>query len=118
MPAVLAAWRAPDPGAVLAGYVTLALLGAAVTAVGVLASAFTDAQLVALVLAFAATIMLWIVGWVDPDPTSVPSRLSLSRHVQDGLRGALRLSDLTYFGALVGWCLLAAWQRVAAWRYL
>ena len=118
MPLSLGLWRLPDPGALAAGYLALALLGAAVTAIGVLASAFTDAQLVALVLAFAATLALWIVGWVDPDPTSLASRLSLSRHVQDGLRGAVRLSDLAYFGALVGWCLLAAWQRVAAWRYL
>ncbi len=117
MPASLAFWRAPDPGAVLLGYVGLGLLGAAVVAVGLLAAAFAESAVVALVLAFAAVLALWIVGWVDPDPTSWAGQLSLSRHVQDPIHGALHLSDLGYFAALVGWCLVAAWQRVESWRW-
>lgn len=117
MPLSLGFWAGPDPGALVGGYLALALMASAVVAIGVLASALADTQVVAMVLAFAVTLALWIIGWVDPDPTSVASQLSLSRHVQEGVHGALRLSDLAYFGGLVGWCLFAAWQRVAAWRY-
>lgn len=117
MPVSVGLWRPIDPGAVLLGYAGLLALGAATLAIGLLASAFTESPVVALVLAFATVLALWIVGWVDPDPTSVPAQLSLSRHVQDALHGSARASDLAYFTGLVGWCLLAAWQRVEAYRW-
>jgi ABC-2 type transport system permease protein len=118
LPCSLYAWASPDPGAVAAGYLALLGVGAVVLAVGLLASACTDSPLVALMLTFAVVLCLWIVGWTDPDPTSATSQLALSTHVQDLLRGALRLSDLSYFVLLVGWCLFATHQRVEAHRYL
>lgn len=118
LPLSLYAWASPDPAALLAGYLALTGVGAVVLAIGLLASASTDSPLVALVLTFALVLCLWIIGWTDPDPTSVASQLALSTHVQDLLHGALRLSDLSYFSLLVGWCLFATHQRVEAYRYL
>ncbi|MCB9682002.1 MAG: ABC transporter permease subunit [Alphaproteobacteria bacterium] len=117
MPLSLLAWTVPDPGAVVGGYLATVLLAATVVAIGTLVSATTEHPLVALVLTFALTLVLWIVGWVDPDPTSPIGQLSLAVHVQDMIHGALRRSDLSYFALLVGWCLFATWQRVLAWRY-
>ncbi len=117
LPLSVMVWGSPDPGVVFGGFLALLLMGASVLALGMLASAFTDSQVVALVLAFAASMCLWIVGWVDPDPTSLASQLSLSAHLQELLRGGLRLSDVTYYLCLIGWCLFATHQRVEAYRY-
>lgn len=117
MPLSLFAWSSPDVGAMVAGYLALASVGAAVCALGSLTSAVTEHPLVALVLAFSIAIALWILGWVDPDPTSWTSQLSMAPHVRELVRGALRASDLAYFVLLSGWCLFATWQRVDAWRY-
>lgn len=117
MPLALTPYASLDVGAVVGGYLSLVLLGAALTAIGTLASALTDQALVALVLSFAVTLVLWIVGWLNPDPTSFVSQISLATHVTDMARGAVRLSDVAYFTLLSGWCVLALQQRVASWRY-
>lgn len=118
MPLSLAWWTAVDVGALAAGYGGLLLLAGALVALGGLASSLTDSPLVALVLGFAVGMGLWVAGWVDPDPTSLPSQLSLSVHLQDLLRGWVRLSDVTYFALLAAWALVATHQRVESWRYL
>jgi ABC-2 type transport system permease protein len=117
LPLSLWIWASPDPGIVLGGLLALWLVSAAVSAIGLLASSCTESPLVALTLTFAVVVALWIVGWVDPDPTSVPSQISLSTHTAELLRGALHLSDVSYFSFLIGWCLFATQQRLLAHRY-
>lgn len=117
MPLSLYAWASPDPGAIFGGGLAVLLFGLAVCALGTLASSLTDSALVALVLSFSATLALWVAGRIDPDPTSLPSQLSLSQHLVDLVRGAVRLSDVAYFLLLAAWATFATWQRVEAWRY-
>lgn len=117
MPASLWLWGRPDPGAILGGYLGLLLFGGAALGLGLLASALTDSPVVALVLGFAATMCLYLVGWVDPDPTSLAAQLSLANHLHDLLRGGLRVSDVAYYLLLIAWCLFATHQRVEAHRY-
>jgi ABC-2 type transport system permease protein len=118
MPVSLAWWTAPDWGALAAGYLGLALVASAVLGVGSVASAATDSPVVALVLTFAVALCLWVAGWINPDPTSLPSQLSLSAHLQDLVVGGVRASDVSYYALLTGWCLLATHSRVESWRYL
>jgi ABC-2 type transport system permease protein len=117
MPLSLYLWATPDPGALAGGLLALLLLGTAVTAIGTLASSLTDQPLTALVLGFAVVLTLWILGHLDPDPTSLASQLSLSRHVQELVRGAVRASDVAYFLLLTAWATFATWQRVRLWRW-
>lgn len=105
-----------DVGALAAGYLALSLVAANVVAIGVACSSFTAQPAVALVLAASITLVLWVLGLTDPDPTSFTSRVALSTHVRDMLLGLVRLSDLTYLLVLPLWCLLAAHERVEAWR--
>lgn len=117
MPLSLGLWTPLDPGALAAGYGGLLLLAASVVALGLLASSLTDRQLVALILGFAVVMALWVVGWVDRDPTSLAAQASMSAHLRDLLLGSLRASDVAYYLLLTGWSLFATWQRVDAWRY-
>lgn len=117
MPLALTPFATIDWGGVLGGYLAVLLLAAALTGLGTLMSSLTDQALVALVLSFAATLVLWIVGWLNPDPTSWVSQIALATHVSELSRGALRASDVLYFLALTGWSLFAVQQRVLSWRY-
>jgi ABC-2 type transport system permease protein len=101
---VLAA--AEDPNAldwrtVGCGYFGMLLLGSLGVAVGLLASAVTDSQVVAVTLAFAALLLLLVVGVAAPAQTgvwrTVLEQLSISHHMQGFTRGLLRANDVTYY---------------------
>ncbi len=116
-PILLAAWSTPDLGTVAAGYFGLLLVGAAILAMGLLFSALTANQIVALVWTFAAALGLWVLSWVSQDPTSIFTQLALVTHVQDLLSGLVYVSHLTYFAGFVGFFLFATWQRVESFRW-
>lgn len=116
-PLSLLLWARPEPGVLIGGYLALLLLSAAVVAMGMWFSSMTSSQVVALVLGFSASLTLWVATWVDPDPESFANRISLATHVEGLLRGAVHLSDLTYFGLFVGLFLLATHQRVESHRW-
>lgn len=118
MPLSLAWWTPVDLGSLASGYLGLMLLAGALLALGSLASAMTDSPPVALVLTFAVSLCLWVAGWLDADPTSVASQISLSGHLQDLVVGGVRASDVSYYLLVMAWGLLATHQRVEAWRYL
>lgn len=93
------------------------LVGVSVIAWTLFWSASTDNQLVALLGGFAGAMGLWIVAWIDPDPTSWASRLSLATHAEESLRGSLRISDLVWFAAFNWLWLVLTWLRVEALRW-
>ena len=107
----------PEPGIFLGGYLGLLLLGSAIISMGMLFSAYTSNQIVASVLTFGCALSLYILSFNETDPTSVLNALSLSSHVIDVLRGALRLSDLVYFGGFISFFLFATHQRLESTRW-
>jgi ABC-2 type transport system permease protein len=117
-PAMLFVLGDPDPGAVAAGYLGLMLLAGCCLAVGLLASAFTENQVTALVISFTAVLVLYLIGLFDNEsPDSWQAQLSLSSHLLDLFRGAVRLSDLTYYLVFQAFFLFATWQRVEGFRW-
>lgn len=117
LPLSLWLWGSPDLGVALGGLLGMALLGGAVSALGLLASASTDRQIVALLLSLAASLGLWVLAWADADPTSLWAQLSVSHHLRDMLRGMVRASDVAYFLLLSAVALVATHERVAASRW-
>lgn len=116
-PATLYYWGAPEAGALFGGYLALFLMSAGLLAIGMLASSFTDNQIVALVVAFAVSLALYVGAWLAPDPESWIAQTALITHLEDVLRGALRLSDLVYFAAMVVVPLFATYQRMESFRW-
>ncbi len=106
-----------DLGALFAGISGCWLVGAAVAAWSVWWSSWTDNQIVAMVGGFAGGMGLWILAWMDPDPTSWFSRLSLATHADELVRGSVRLSDLVWFAAFIQLCLFGTWLKVDAHRW-
>ncbi|MCK6503003.1 ABC transporter permease [Myxococcota bacterium] len=111
----------PDPGILAANYVGTFLLAAAFLAVGMLASAFTESQVVALVVSFGGLLALWVLSWADTlAPSSwggVLAHISMLSHMEQLSKGLLHVEDVTYYLTFIGFFLFATWQRVEAWRW-
>lgn len=92
-----------DIGATVAAYVGALLLGSALIALGLLISALSNNQIVAFILAVAASFALYIIGtdlavyalpgWLAP----IFSYISLASHYDAVTRGVLDTRDLVYY---------------------
>lgn len=117
VPITLAVVGSPDLGALAGGYLALLLLGSAILAMGMCFSAYTSSQVVALSTTFCMALVLYVVSFSESDPTAFLNRISLSAHVVDLIRGAVRLSDLVYFAGFTGFFLFATHQRLESFRW-
>ena len=116
-PITLLVWGEPELGVLIGGYSALLLLGSSIIAMGMLFSSWTENQIVASVLTFGVALTLYILAFDEMDPDALLNKVSLSTHVVDLLRGALRLSDLAYFAGLIGVFLFATHQRLESFRW-
>jgi ABC-2 type transport system permease protein len=111
----------PDPGVILSSYLSLFLLVGAFLAVGLLASAMTESQVIALVVTLVALLGFWVlaaVGMIGDGPvTDAIADASLFSHAEKLGEGILRLRDLVYFASFVGVFLFATHQRVESLRW-
>lgn len=120
------AWLAPvgvdfDWGAVMAGYIGLMMLGASYAAIGVMASSWTRDQVVAILTGFTLCFGLHLLDQFAGDGAGstslrVVEHLSTSFHFRTISRGVIALSDVTYFGSLIGLSLMIARASVVARR--
>ncbi len=108
---------------VMTGYLGLTLLGALFLAIGVLASALTENQIVAAFVSFGLLLVLWLMAGLgsllgDTAAGQVISYLSFMEHYDHLVRGLVDTTDLMYFfSALV--LMLFLTHRVvdsARWR--
>lgn len=104
-PFLLVIFGDPDPGPMATGYLGLLLLGAANTAIGLLASALTANQIVAAVLGMAVLLFLWIsesVASIVRGPVGqFFTYLSLRQHFDDFAWGIVEVSDVVYYLGLI-----------------
>jgi ABC-2 type transport system permease protein len=121
-PAMLYAFGSPDAGVVLCSYLSVILLSGSFVAVGVLTSAFTESQVVALIAGFGILLMLWVISWADASSSSstvgeVLSYLSVLSHLEQLAKGLVHTEDLVYYASFIGFFLFATQQRVEAFRW-
>ena len=97
-------WGAPDLGPLLAGYLGLFLIGAAFLSLGLFISSLTESQIVAGVITFALSSLLYMVGFssslVGESLGRVLSYLSIVTHYQDFGKGVIDTKDVLYFVSL------------------
>jgi len=109
-------------GQVWVGYVGLFLLGGAVLAIGVFASALTRHQLLAAALGSAFTgimFLFWPLSMViDPPLSRVMAALAIhGRHFSGFQIGVLQLRDVVYYLAVTYFFLLMATKTLEAKRW-
>ncbi|RMH17399.1 MAG: ABC transporter permease [Acidobacteria bacterium] len=114
LPLQLARLGDPDWGVVLTGYLGCLLLAGCYLAIGMLFSALTKNQVVAFILATAATALFLIAGLpqtldeigrlLGSYPAQVVASLSLSDHFATLTRGLVELSAVSFFALFTaGW---------------
>lgn len=111
-----------DVGATISGYLSLLLIGAVYTSVGIFASSITSNQIVAFILAlfiaFFFQMLFSQMAPVLPEALShLADYLSLSEHFQSMSRGVIGLTDLAYLLSLtlIGFLLATASLKRRIW---
>lgn len=95
-------WGDPDLGPVVTGFLGLALLTAALSGIGVLASSATSSVPVAGLAAAMAGLVLWFAGAATGGAgTGLLASLSLSERLRAFAAGAIDGGDLAYLVAVV-----------------
>lgn len=98
---VLMLYGEPDLGPILSGYIGLLLMGAAFISVGLLASSFTENQIVAAVISFGALLLFYMIGWlssfVGVTAGKVLSYLSIVEHLDDFVKGVIDTRDIVFY---------------------
>ncbi len=116
---LLFAYGDPDTGPVITGLIGLVLMGAALAAIGLLASSLTSSQPVAALGALFGVLALWFahVGSDAHPAGTVASSLSLSERLRGPAGGVLDSSDVAFFASVIVLCLLAASAAVESRRW-
>ena len=111
----------PHLPAMALGYLGLMLLGGSFLAVGLLASAATQNQVVSAVAAFAGLLLVWALGWsagvAGSQVGPVLQALSLGTHFENFPKGLLDTGDLAYFLLFIGFFLFLSIRTLEAKRW-
>jgi len=112
-----------DIGPMAAGYLGLFLTGGSLLAIGILASAVTQNQVIAAVLSLVANLVLWIIsaiGQVSSSSTAMRifDQLGFFEHTQNFWRGVIDSNDVVYYVSLMALMLFIATRvlEIRRWR--
>ncbi|MFP5502832.1 MAG: ABC transporter permease subunit [Candidatus Sericytochromatia bacterium] len=104
-PAILAFTAKPDWATIWTGYLGIFLLGSSFMAIGVLASSLTSNMIVAAMITFAFSLVVWLLpsagqmfGGAAGD---VMTYLSVMNHQENLGRGIIDTIDLLYYGSFI-----------------
>ena len=111
-----------DWGPVCNGYFAMLLQGGAMLAIGVLASSWTDNQLIAFFTSGMICFGFWIVSRFlpfiqPPGLASVVEWISFDYHFQDMARGVLDTRNVVYFLSVIGFSLALAFRSIDSRRW-
>jgi len=95
----------PDKGSLFATILGTFLLSASLLSVGVLFSAVTENQIVAVVLTFFGNLLLWMVNWfassASPAAADFFQNLSIISHYMNFMRGVIQSGDVVYYVSFI-----------------
>jgi ABC-2 type transport system permease protein len=110
-----------DWGPVWSGYLGLLLQGSAVLAIGLMASSWTNNQLIALFVALTLSVFFWVIDkFLALLPTNAASALewlSFDYHFQSMARGVVDLRDVLFFFSVTIVALAAAFRALESRRW-
>lgn len=106
-----------DWGPVLAGYLGMLLYAASLLAIGVLCSTLTDNQIVAFIVAFLCSAVLYYAYWLQfffpQGLAQLIDFLSVSAHLSNMARGVIDSRDVLYYLSLIAGALFLAQRALA-----
>jgi ABC-2 type transport system permease protein len=96
-------------GPILAGYLGMFLMGLSFLSLGVLISALSENQIVALIISYGALLGFWFLGWaVDPNSGkkigNVLTEFSIIQHLDSFVKGVIDTRDVLYYVLFIFTC--------------
>ena len=122
-PIILKIFGDPDLIPIVTGYLALILMGGAMLAVGVLSSAASPNQIVAVVLTFALVLILYVAQFLEnvfgagTTLGSIFNYLSLQSHMNDLMKGVVDSKDIIYYLSVIVGCLFISTRLIEARRW-
>ena len=122
-PAILFVFGNPDPGPIWTAYLGVILYGAALLGIGILASALSENQMVAFILALGLTLVLYLLVIpaqsfsLGDTAVTILNELSLSYHQENFYRGLIVAKDIVYYLAVTAITLFAATRVLESRRW-
>lgn len=121
-----APWRLGtlDLGPLMSGYVGLVFYSAACVSLGLLVSALTDSQIIALFVTLMILGFLQIIGTslvisvLPPKAQFVASFVSFHTRIAPFVRGMINTRDLVYFASITAACLVGAFWALERRRWV
>ena len=111
----------PDPGPIYAGYLGLALYGAASLSIGMLTSTLTSNQIVAAVVAMGILVVLYITdfaaGTLGGLAATIVNEIGLKSHFDDFDRGVIDTKHIVYYLILTSFFLFLSIRVLESRRW-
>jgi ABC-2 type transport system permease protein len=118
---LLGVFGQPSWETIVCGYLGVFLLGSSFLSLGLLTSSATQNQIIAAVLSFGASLMLWIIGWaknlVGPALGAVFEYLSIIKHFDSFAKGVLDSRDFIYYLLFMLLCLFLTLRQMESYRW-
>lgn len=120
-PLILLFLGKPDWPVIGLGYLGSYLLGASFMAIGLLASSWTSSQVVAAMITFSLSLVIWLLpaaGQIFGAPASeILNSLSLISHQENLVRGVLDSTDLLFYFSFILGCLFLSVRSVEVYHW-
>lgn len=122
-PLILLRFGNPDIGPMISSYLGVLLWGAALLAIGLLASSMSENQINSFMLAFGIILFLYLTTIpaqlfsLSPMWSTVLSELSLQNHLNGFLNGLITAKDVLYYVAITATALFAAARLLESRRW-
>jgi ABC-2 type transport system permease protein len=111
----------PDWKPILAGYFGMLLYGAALLALGLFISTLTENQIIAVMLTFGVSLVLWLINVFSSSASGamrdVINYLSIISHLDDFINGVIDTSHITYYVTFVFVGLFLAFRSLESMRW-
>jgi ABC-2 type transport system permease protein len=111
----------PDWKPILAGYLGMFLYGAALLALGLFISTLTENQIVAVILTFGVSLVLWLINVFASSASgaarSVINYLSVIGHLDDFIKGVIDTSHVVYYVTFAFVGLFLAFRSLESMRW-
>jgi ABC-2 type transport system permease protein len=120
-PAFLYLWGSPETALVISTWGGFIGMVSVFAAVGIFASATTDNQIVAALVAFGINLLLWMAGWLSSEPFGmlhdILNHLSIINHFEPLIKGVISVTSITYFVTMTLFFLFLTGQVLESKRW-
>jgi ABC-2 type transport system permease protein len=109
-------------GPVLAGYLGMFLMGVSFLSLGILISALSENQIVALIISYGALLGFWFLGWaVDPNSgkkiADVLTEFSIIQHLDNFIKGVIDTRNVLYYVLFIFTCVFLSARVLESKRW-